>query len=202
MARRNDHTRTELTEMVLAAARDIVREEGFQALTARAVAKRIGYSVGTLYNLFGNLNEIILRLNADTLDGLLEAVRHIPSGGDPEGELLAMAETYVRFTEEHAGLWNALFEYRLPPDEAIPDWYLERIEGLFRAPEMALAPLFGPGDGDACRNAARVLWSGVHGIRSLAATGKLGVVADETVAAMTRNLVRTYLRGLTVQRKP
>ena len=201
MARRNDHTREELAEMILTAARDIVRVDGFQALTARAVASRIGYSAGTLYNLFGNLSEIILRMNADTLDRLLAAVRGIPEGVDPERELLAMADAYILFTDEDAPLWNALFEYRLPAGETMPDWYLDRIENLFLIPEAALAPLFGPDEGESRRKSARVLWSGVHGIRSLASTGKLGVVASETVADMTRDLVRTYLAGLTAQRR-
>ena len=48
----------------------------------------------------------------------------------------------------------------------------------------------------ALRRSARVLWCGVHGICSLALTGKLGLVTSESVRVMIESLVRNYLDGL------
>ena len=70
MARRADHSREELCEIAMQAAERIVETDGLRALTARNVADAIGYSPGTLYNLFANLDELILQLNGRTLDAL------------------------------------------------------------------------------------------------------------------------------------
>jgi AcrR family transcriptional regulator len=61
MARRSDHSRDELYNLAMTAARDIVRREGMAALTARGLATAIGYSPGTLYNLFDSLDELALQ---------------------------------------------------------------------------------------------------------------------------------------------
>ena len=54
MARRSDHTREEIREMALVATEQIVSVAGFSALSARKIAKKIGYTVGSLYLLFDN----------------------------------------------------------------------------------------------------------------------------------------------------
>ena len=56
--------------MAMSSARGIVQQEGLRALTARSLAAAIGYSPGTLYNLFENLDELALHVNASTLDAL------------------------------------------------------------------------------------------------------------------------------------
>lgn len=70
MARRSDHSRDELREMALTAAEQIVLENGYESLSARKVASAIGYTVGTLYLVFENLDDLVLQVNARTLDRL------------------------------------------------------------------------------------------------------------------------------------
>ena len=70
MARRSDHSREELREMALSAAEQIVVEQGYEGLSARKVASAIGYTVGTLYLVFENIDDLILNINARTLDRL------------------------------------------------------------------------------------------------------------------------------------
>ncbi len=68
MGRRSDHSRDNLRAMILEAARAILAADGLRGLTARRIAKAIGYSPGTLYNFFTNIDELILHVNAQTLD--------------------------------------------------------------------------------------------------------------------------------------
>ena len=84
MARRNDHSREELYQLALGAARDIAEAEGLRGLTARRIAAEIGYSVGTLYNVFVNLDDLIIHLNGSTLDQLYKAL----SQGSRSGAVL------------------------------------------------------------------------------------------------------------------
>ena len=72
MARRSDHSREEIKEMALVAAEKMILANGKDGLSARKVAQEIGYTVGTLYLVFKNLDELILHVNGRTLDRLFE----------------------------------------------------------------------------------------------------------------------------------
>ena len=75
--------------MILDAAKSIVEEGGATELSAREIARRIGYAAGTLYNVFDNLDDILLRVEAElfeqldaglagSLDGMSRTRRHSP----------------------------------------------------------------------------------------------------------------------------
>src|SRR5687767_12593733 len=67
MGRRSDHSRAELEELILLAGEAHLAQVGFAAFSAREVAKRIGYSIGTIYNVFGSYDRLVLAINARTL---------------------------------------------------------------------------------------------------------------------------------------
>lgn len=194
MGRRSDHSREELYALAMAAAQAIAEDEGLRGLTARRITREIGYTIGTFYNLFENFDDLILRLNATTLDALYEVCAAAPLDGDPEAGLHQLAERYIRFTREHANRWRMLFEHRLPDGEVQPDWYTEKILKVLGLVETALAPLFPLGQETERLHSARVLWASVHGICSLEVVDKL---ADtETVEALSNSLIANYLAGL------
>ena len=196
MARRSDHSREQLYALALGAAERIVEADGLRRLTARNVADAIGYSPGTLYNVFENLDDLILHLNAHTLDLLYEALSQALVTGAPDRDIDALLEVYLEFLPDHPGLWAALFEYVRPDGAGLPDWYQLKIARVLGLLEAALAPLFGGGKTAQLTHAARVLWAGLHGIYALEAGGKLDVVGNDTFRDMAKTLTRTFLAGL------
>ncbi len=194
MARRSDHTRDELYEMALAAAREIAAKEGLRGLTARRIAGEIGYSAGTLYNVFEDLDDLILHLNGSTLDALYEALKGIRLDDDPVIAVRALTEGYIRFVRDHPKLWSILFEHHLPDGQRHPDWHREKVLRLLALLERALAPLFSQGQEDRRHHSARVIWSSLHGMVSLEIGGKL--VATESVERMADSLATFYVSGL------
>lgn len=192
MGRRSDHSRDELTRLALDAAEEICRREGHRGLTARHVAESIGYSPGTLYNLFDNLDGLILALNGRTLDRLAAALGAVPLEGAPQRDAAALLERYLAFAARDRALWELVYEHRLPPDAEVPAWYLEKAAHALQVVAGALRPAAGDGADDA----ARMLWAALHGILVLAAAGKTAHVGAEDEAAMARRLVRTVIAGL------
>ncbi len=188
--------------MALAMARDIVEAGGMQQLTVRRLAGRMGYSVGTVYNLFASIDEIVLQLHAHTLDALYDMLAAAPKGDDPEENMRGLLGAYFRFTRENPNRWSLLFEERQKENTAVPDWYLEKISRLFNLLEDHLAPLFGPGEDDARRRAARALWCGLHGIWSLAAGDKLDIVTRDPMEVVTATLVEVFVAGLRARAAP
>ncbi len=199
MGRRSDHTREELHELALAAAQDIVRTGGLRCLTARGVTREIGYTIGTFYNLFENLDDLILQLNASTLDRLYRAVtsEHVEPG--PEAALRAYARRYITFTGKNQKLWGAVFEHRLPNGQDRPDWYETRVLRLLGLAEEALKPFFRPGEEAERLHNARVLWGSLYGICSLAQSGSLP--PTESATGFVDTLISNYIDALKKRRR-
>ncbi|MEZ5845014.1 MAG: TetR/AcrR family transcriptional regulator [Hyphomicrobiaceae bacterium] len=198
MARRSSHAPETLREMILDAAETLIRSGGLSGLSAREIARIIGYSPGTLYNVYANLDDIVLHVEARILDGMLVTLQGVPRNGPPEDVLARLVAAYLAYTEANPRLWNLLFEHHLPAGLETPPWYCEKIERLMGELRGVLAPVVTAhgGDGADVDLAATVLWSSVHGIASLATTGKLANVTRSPAAELAGNLVSRYLAGL------
>ena len=197
MGRRSSHNPQQLRDLILEAAYAIIETHGLAGLSAREIARRIGYSPGTIYNMFSNLDDVVLRIEARVLDALdqrLEAVLAEP-GADRE-KVQRLAQAYLAFTHEKPRLWNLLFEHHLPAGAELPDWYQQKLEGLLTRVEHGLAPLMPSAHEAERKRAARVLWASVHGITSLSTADKLSIVTTQAATSLVDDLVATYLAGL------
>jgi AcrR family transcriptional regulator len=196
MGRRSTHTHEELRELVLRSAQEIIEADGLAGLSAREIARKIGYSPGTLYNLFNNLNDLILHVEDRLLEALDKRLSEVERSGSPEQAVRRFAQAYLSFTHERPKVWNLLFEHHVPGKAAIPAWYQERIEGLTRHIEEAIAPLAVDSDPAAVRRYAHVLWASIHGITSLSTAPKPIMISTETAQHMIDDLVTIYVAGL------
>jgi len=196
VGRRSIHTAEQLRDLILQAATELIERDGLSGLSAREVARNIGYSPGTLYNVFENLDDLVLTIEGQLLDRLSERLNGVPRTGDPRRRVHELAATYLRFTHENPKLWNLLFEHHLPKGRDVPPTYRAKLDSLLALVEDALAPLMANADPAALRRAARVLWAGVHGITSLSTTDKLSIITVESAAPLIDDLVATYLAGL------
>jgi AcrR family transcriptional regulator len=196
MGRRSTHTPQQLRELILDAAQDIIEAQGLAGLSAREIARRIEYSPGTIYNMFENLDDVVLHVEARVLEALDKRLSAFLQDGNATGRVNRLAQAYLAFTHEKPRLWNLLFEHHMPKEAVLPPWYQQKLEGLMGRVEEALAPLFPPGREADRQRAARVLWAGVHGITSLSTADKLSVVTTESANRLVDDLVTTYLAGL------
>jgi AcrR family transcriptional regulator len=194
MGRRSDHTRDELHRMALDAARDITEREGLRGLGARRVVRQIGYTIGTLYNLFDDFDDLIIQMNGETLDALYDHCSALPMDKDPKENLRALASVYLEFTRAHPKLWNANFEHRLPDGRQSPDWYNEKALRLRMLTESAIASMFSDGETNLIRHHALVLWTSLHGMASVENADRLP--DGETANSLVESLIEIYVGGL------
>ena len=196
MARRSDHSREEIREMALSAAEQIVVEQGYKGLSARKIATAIGYTVGTLYLVFQNLDDLVLHINARTLDRLhARMTQSLANSGDARDYLLQLGQVYIRFAIDDPHRWAMVFEHRFSGDQAVPAWYQEKITRMFALVEEGLEPLAGRRPQQEITQAAAALWGGVHGICILALTDNLGVAGVDSVQELAQSLISNYLEG-------
>jgi AcrR family transcriptional regulator len=194
MGRRNEHSRDELRDLALRAAADIVDESGAAALSMREVARRIGYTVGALYIVFENLDDLTVHLNERTvieLRAALERIRGRPN--QPAQNLRLLVAAYFGYALLHTARWRLVFEHRLPEGQKAPRTYAGHTAAIFALVEARLRDAGAAADGASAAELATALWSGVHGICMLSVTGKLQVATQASVQRLLDLLLDRFL---------
>jgi AcrR family transcriptional regulator len=169
----------ELRKRLTDAAERTIAEKGLAALRARDIAREAGCAVGTIYNVFEHLDELVLCVGSRTLvmlEAALGAARPASpcqSTEEAVADLVRLALAYLEFAAAHTIRWRALFEHRMSEAHPLPEWFIEQQQGLFAEVERPLTVLLPELDGEARRVLARTLFSAVHGIVALGLEEKL-----------------------------
>lgn len=196
MARRSDHSREELREIALTAAREIVEEQGVAGLSTRALAARIGYAPGTLYNIFHNLDDLIFALNTRTVGELRSRMeRSVADAVAPPERIRRMAQGYLDYALAHPHLWRLAFQHQAPAGQAVPEETTQQTNAVFAAVASLLGQLR-PGSDAELMTRAAALWAGVHGVCHLAVTDKLKFGDSAAPARILRANMDCFLAGL------
>lgn len=178
-------------------AERLIASDGLAAVQARRIAREADCSVGTLYNVFGGIDGLIVAANSRTLSTLGEKLETAGRGarnGAIVDRLLALALAYRDFAFEQNNRWRALFEHRMEPGKPVPDGYRAQQNALFEMVEEDLVSYIP--DRAERFSAARALFSSVHGIVWLALDNKLGSQDAEEAERQVRFIVGAAARGL------
>ena len=178
-----------------------IAEKGLAALKARDLAREAGCAVGTIYNVFEHLDELVLCVGSRTL-AMLEAtlepvrspVRH-SSAEEAVDEIVRLALAYLEFAAMHTVRWRALFEHRMSEARPQPEWFVEQQHRLFAQVERPLAALLPELDRDARRILARTVFSAVHGIVALGLEEKLVSLPSPDLGRQLAAAVRAIAAG-------
>lgn len=194
MGRRSDHSRDEIREMAISAAAKHVETEGYQSLTARKVASSIGYTVGTLYHVFRNFDDLIMHMNAQTIDEMAALIQQkTRKKRNPEARIRAMAEFYVQYATDHPDRWRLVFEHEAPRGLPTPAQMKERRDIMFEMVAGNLRDLSPERIPQEVAHTATALWSGIHGICILALTGKLYLGGAFSMVKLIDTLIDSVL---------
>jgi AcrR family transcriptional regulator len=192
--------RQELRGALIDAAERAISERGLEALHARDLAAEVGCAVGAIYNVFPNLDALILEVNARTLRAFeaflarapLAPPRSVANASNARLEHLALV--YLDFAVENRARWRALFEHRMAEESDVPGWYLAEQARLFALVEGPIAELRPGLDRGRLMVFTRTVFSGVHGVVSLGLDAKLIALP----AALLREEVRKFVHILGV----
>lgn len=190
-----------LKEDLITASERIIRSQGLPALTARSLASEVKCAVGTIYNVFDDLDDLIVEVNGMTLSRLIPVLTAARKDeASVEDQLMALAFSYIRFISEEKNLWTALMQHHLPEGRTLPDWYLPKLGKLFVQIELSISPLFAEDNPEDKVRSARILWSNLHGLCSLVLSDKLDLVSGDNIETLAEDMVHTYLAGIKATR--
>lgn len=195
MARRSDHSREEIKELALNAAETIVAEQGFSGLSARKIAAAIGYTVGTIYLVFKNLDDLIMQVNSRTLDALYQEITTTQKPKQHKENLRRFGQTYYDFAHKNPHLMSLIFEHHVAGGGDLIPALGERIEALFELVETEIKALRPTKKKQSIHRASLSLWSSVHGITILAVSDKLFMAQNVSPPEMIDQLIENFLTG-------
>jgi AcrR family transcriptional regulator len=192
--------RARLRESLVDHAHRLLRTEGLGAMQARRVAQLAGCSVGAIYNVFPDLDELILRANTRTLAAMREHERASLAALPPETSradiAMTLALAYVDFAFREEAAWRSLFDYKLTYKKPYPEWYHACQAEALSVLDAALPTPETPEMRAEVERIARTFWAAVHGVVATGMDGRLGERSRAEIEAQVRLLMSTLSRGL------
>jgi AcrR family transcriptional regulator len=182
--------REDLRARLVAIAERTIDAQGLAALKARDLAAEAGCSVGAIYNVFADLNELVMAVNGRTFRRLGAAVTAATAPDlPPQQALITMSHAYLHFAAANTRSWRALFDLEMSTEQEVPDWYLAELAHVFALISAPLRRHF-PGWSDKQVDLmTRTLFSSVHGIVLLGLERRISGVPMDQIEAMIQILL-------------
>ncbi|MFE2164331.1 TetR/AcrR family transcriptional regulator [Streptomyces sp. NPDC059447] len=168
---RKQRERADRERLIVATARELAEQQGWDAVTTRRLAERIEYSQPVLYSHFRGKREII---GAVALEGAAEmavALRAAASGANgPRERVAALARAYLDFAERNPAVYDAMFQLdgglafaQEDTPEPLKDAFAALLENLGEVAGEDVHPgLF-----------TEVFWASLHGLATLTRARRL-----------------------------
>ncbi|NUP51272.1 MAG: TetR/AcrR family transcriptional regulator [Catenulispora sp.] len=168
---RKQRERAQRERLIVATARELAEQQGWDAVTTRQLAERIEYSQPVLYSHFRGKREIIGAVAIEGATELAAAIRAATATApSPRARVTALARTYLAYAEHNPAVYDALFQLdgglTFANDETpapLKDAFAALLETLT---EVA-------GDGIEPGLFTELFWSSLHGLATLSRAGRL-----------------------------
>jgi len=190
-------TKEEIRADLIVKARELLQDKGLSFLTARKLADYSGYSVGTIYNQFKSMDNLVMWENCQTLDELLEKMKLAEFGSDAYINLNRLLDKFVDFVLENKNLWFTLYNFHFSNAAVRYElFYLRRVIKLVQLLENNLHKLFSNVSDKERNVSTEVLFITLFSLSSLLTTEKEFVRLEKKY--VVRVLFNTYLAGVSL----
>jgi AcrR family transcriptional regulator len=123
------HARHQATKReILDAAWKMVRKDGVNALSLRALARAVDMEPQSLYTYFDSKHSVYDHLFADGNRELLDRFGRLQVSANPRLALQAIAQLFVTFAAEDQARYELLFLRTIPDFEPSPESYAVAVE--------------------------------------------------------------------------
>ncbi|MFE5299960.1 TetR/AcrR family transcriptional regulator [Streptomyces sp. NPDC056632] len=168
---RKQRERADRERLIVATARELAEQQGWDAVTTRRLAERIEYSQPVLYSHFRGKREIIGAVALEGATELAVTVRAAASSADgPRARVTALARAYLDFAERNPAVYDAMFQLDGGLAFAQEDTP-EPLKNAFAALLENLAEVAGEGVHPGLFT--EMFWAALHGLATLTRTRRL-----------------------------
>ena len=168
---RKQRERSQRERLIVATARELAEQQGWDAVTTRQLAERIEYSQPVLYSHFRGKREIIGAVALEGATEMAAAVRAATSAAEgPRARVTALAHAYLDFAARNPAVYDALFQLDGGLAYAVEETPAP-LKDAFAALLETLAEV--AGDGVEPGLFTEVFWASLHGLATLTRSGRL-----------------------------
>ncbi len=196
IAERKMRQKEEVRILILDTAWQMVKQEGWHALSLRKISEAIEYSVPVIYDHFENKEAILLEFSRQGFALLTKKLRQAKEKQEgPASQLLEIASAYWNFAFRNTEYYQLMFGLGMPCcniDKCVPQ------KGAFRDLVMEPIGLMINTSGKKSVNAClkyHTFWSVLHGLVSIKMLGSSGtqdtlnkLVLKDAVSGFIKNL--------------
>ncbi|WP_256011905.1 TetR/AcrR family transcriptional regulator [Desertivirga xinjiangensis] len=188
----------EVKTKIICTAWDLVKKEGWQALSIRKIAERIEYSSPVIYDHFKNKEAILLEFSKKGFALLTSSLtEQIKEGQEPEDQIRGMAEAYWNFAFENSELYQMMFgigTIGCDINEASPG--REKFRGIVTEVIEALKKKTGRTDISSCLK-FHTLFSVMHGLISIKLVNTCTTIDAELNKMVLDDAIEGYIKSFT-----
>ncbi len=106
---RKEREKEALRHKVITAATELFREVGYEAVSMRKIAKRVEYSVGTLYLYYRDKDQLFFAVQQRAFKVGFAYIQQIDPMDSPMDRLITLGQRYVRFGVDNPDLYRLMF---------------------------------------------------------------------------------------------
>ncbi|MDR1694789.1 MAG: TetR family transcriptional regulator [Lactobacillaceae bacterium] len=178
--------------------RELVIDKGVEYLTARKLSEASGYSVGTIYNQFFNMDNFIIVQNMLTLDQVYDSLVKIRKTDNAYENINNYLSAGIDFVYKNSNLWSLLYEFHLRKHEdKLPEEYARRIVKVMKLMFSDFSKI-NPGIKQKERKILkRVLWLALFSLSPFLTNNLFENFNDVRRETACQLLLNTYLAGMT-----
>lgn len=190
----------DLRAALIDAAVAMAESEGLDAITTRALARKVGVSHAAPARHFPDRRALLAAIAAAAYDRFGRALEVAGKSAAGADSLTAMGRAYVRFGVDHPALLGIMFSQQLGDLDPWPPELVETADRAYRALESGVCAALGPGAAsETISLGAFTAWSFVHGAVTLYRDGRIRhqlpargrrahflAIADQAAEAATR----------------
>lgn len=180
-------------EEIIAAALSIVRKQGFDALTARVLAAKLGSSARPIFTVFQSMEEVQTEVIATAREQYNNYVKEALSQSKDVHRFKCVGEQYIKFAISEPKLFQILF---MKEQEDMPNFtnILPVIESNYEEILSSIEEEYGLNRSTSQR-IYQHLWVYTHGIATLCAT-KMCCFTKEEISSMMTEIFKSILKEM------
>jgi AcrR family transcriptional regulator len=183
---RRQQQRHNLRSEVLEVAQRIAATEGWDAVTMRRLAAEIGYTPPTLYELFGSKADLMAAVVGHGFTRLTDLFGEVNPSLPPPQQVRRMCQLYWQFGQDYPALYQVMFGVGVATGVR-----QQTAEGTaaFEAAQRVVAQAQPEAVDASARETTVLIWSAMHGLMSLTASGEQVQLKDVSVETFIDRLI-------------
>jgi len=194
----SDQERKRIEGEIRRVALELFGEQGYRAVSLRAIAKKLGWSAPALYRYYDNKESLLAAIRAEGFVEMQQRLGGAAKAASTGRDAAAGAmRAYVQFAAEKPQLYQLMYELDQGTVADLPLVREERQKAFAEAIAIAERILEEAGATGDANQMAHLMWIGVHGLTALNVASQLDL--GQSYEDLIEPVVQMLMHGIQIK---